>query len=38
MLVYSTDPELAQKRLYHARFPIEFAYRDAKQYLGLNDG
>ena len=38
VLVYSTDPELAQKRLYHARFPIEFAYRDAKQYLGLNDG
>ena len=38
VLVYSTDPEQAPKRLYHARFPIEFAYRDTKQYLGLNDG
>ena len=25
-------------RFYSARFQIEFAFRDAKQYLNLNDG
>ena len=41
VLLYSTDLELAPKRLfrlYRARFHIEFAFRDAKQHLGLNDG
>ena len=41
VLLYSTDLELVPARLfrlYRARFPIEFAFRDAKQYLGLNDG
>ena len=41
VLLYSTDRELAPKRLfrlYRARFQIEFAFRDAKQHLGLNDG
>ena len=41
VLLYSTDPDLAPARLvrfYHARFQIEFAFRDAKQHLGLNDG
>ncbi len=40
VLLYSTDLELAPKRLfrlYRARFQIEFAFRDAKQHLGLND-
>ena len=40
VLLYSTDPELAPERifrLYRARFQIEFAFRDAKQHLGLND-
>ena len=41
MLLYSTDLALVPKRLFHlyrARFQIEFAFRDAKQHLGLNDG
>ena len=41
VLLYSTDLELTPKRLlrlYRARFQIEFAFRDAKQHLGLNDG
>jgi hypothetical protein len=40
VLLYSTDPELAPARLfrfYRARFQIEFAFRDAKQHLDLND-
>ena len=40
VLLYSTDPERAPARLfrlYRARFPIELAFRDAKQHLGLND-
>ena len=40
MLLYSTDLELSPARLwrlYRARFQIEFAFRDAKQHLGLND-
>ena len=38
-LLYSTDTELAPERifrLYGARFQIEFAFRDAKQHLGLH--
>ena len=41
VLLYSTDLDLAPERLfrfYDARFQIEFAFRDAKQHLGLNDG
>lgn len=41
VLLYSTDLALAPPRLlrlYRARFQIEFAFRDAKQHLGLNDG
>ena len=41
VLLYSTDLDLAPKRLfrlYRARFQIEFAFRDAKPHLGLNDG
>ena len=41
VLLYSTDLELSPARLfrlYRARFHIEFAVRDAKQYLGLNEG
>ncbi len=41
MLLYSSDTKLDQVRLFHgyrARFQIEFAFRDAKQHLGLNDG
>ena len=41
VLLYSTDTELAPEcifRFYGARFQIEFALRDAKQHLGLNDG
>ena len=41
VLLYSTDTELAPPqlvRLYRARFPIEFVFRDAKQHLGLHDG
>ena len=41
MLLYSTDLELSPAhllRLYRARFQIEFAFRDAKQHLGLNNG
>ena len=40
MLLYSTDLDLAPERIfrfYGARFQIEFAFRDAKQHLGLND-
>ncbi|MCY4519331.1 MAG: transposase, partial [Caldilineaceae bacterium] len=39
VLLYSTDLKLAPARLfriYRARFRIEFAFRDAKQHLGLN--
>ncbi len=39
VLLYSTDLDLASERLlrfYSARFQIEFAFRDAKQHLGLN--
>ena len=39
--LYSTDLDLAPERIfrfYGARFQIEFAFRDAKQHLGLNDG
>ncbi|MYC62557.1 MAG: transposase [Caldilineaceae bacterium SB0661_bin_34] len=41
VLLYSTDLDLAPERIfrfYGARFQIEFAFRDAKQHLGLNDG
>ncbi|MCY4522165.1 MAG: transposase [Caldilineaceae bacterium] len=40
MLRDGTDRELAPERLfriYGARFPIAFAFREAKQHLGLND-
>lgn len=40
-LLFSTDPELDAKtiyRYYKARFQIEFVFRDAKQFTGLNDG
>ena len=39
-LLFSTDPELDAKtiyRYYKARFQIEFIFRDAKQFTGLND-
>lgn len=39
-LLFSTDLELAAKeiyRFYKARFQIEFLFRDAKQFTGLND-
>ncbi len=41
VLLYSTDLDLAPERLfriYRARFQIEFAFRDAKQHLGLHHG
>lgn len=41
VLLYSTDTDLAPERifrLYGARFPIEFAVRDAKKHLGLHHG
>ena len=41
VLLYSTDLDLAPERIfrfYGARFQIEFAFRDAKQHLGLNHG
>ncbi|MCY4522791.1 MAG: transposase [Caldilineaceae bacterium] len=41
VLLYSTDLDLAPERLfrfYGAHFQIEFAFHDAKQHLGLNDG
>ncbi len=40
VLLYSSDTELDPVRLFHfyrARFQIEFAFRDAKQHLGLQD-
>jgi hypothetical protein len=39
-LLFSTDLKLAAEeilRFYKARFQIEFLFRDAKQFLGLND-
>lgn len=39
-LLFSTDLDLNAKdlvRYYKARFQIEFLFRDAKQFLGLND-
>lgn len=39
-LLFSTDINLAAKDIYQfykARFQIEFLFRDAKQFLGLND-
>ena len=39
-LLFSTDTELDAKsiyRYYKARFQIEFLFRDAKQFTGLND-
>lgn len=39
-LLFSTDLQLAAKdiyRFYKARFQIEFLFRDAKQFTGLND-
>jgi hypothetical protein len=39
-LLFSTDVKLCPKtlvRYYKARFQIEFLFRDAKQFLGLND-
>ena len=39
-LLFSTDLNLAAKDIYQfykARFQIEFVFRDAKQFLGLND-
>lgn len=39
-LLFSTDPELDAEtiyRYYKARFQIEFIFRDAKQFTGLND-
>ena len=41
VLLYSTDLDLEPERIfrfYGARFQIEFAFRDAKQHLGLNHG
>ena len=41
VLLDGTDLDLAPERIfrfYGARFQIEFAFRDAKQHLGLNDG
>ena len=41
VLLYSTDTDLEPERIfrfYGARFQIEFAFRDAKQHLGLNHG
>ena len=41
VLLYSSDTQLAPERIFHfyrARFHIEFAFREAKQHLGLNDG
>ncbi len=38
-MFYSTDLELHAKRIYRyykVRFPIEFLFRDAKQFTGLN--
>lgn len=39
-LLFSTDLELTAQnivRFYKARFQIEFLFRDAKQFIGLND-
>jgi len=39
-LLFSTDPELDAETIYRyfkARFQIEFIFRDAKQFTGLND-
>ena len=39
-VLFSTDVDLEPLRLYHAykaRFQIEFIFRDAKQFTGLND-
>ena len=39
-LLFSTDIKLAAKTIYQfykARFQIEFLFRDAKQFIGLND-
>lgn len=39
-LLYSTDTDLDAETVYHyykARFQIEFIFRDAKQFTGLND-
>ena len=41
MLIDGPELELVLERIfcfYGARFQIEFAFRDAKQHLGLNDG
>ena len=41
VLLYSTDLDLEPERIfrfYGARFQIEFAFRDAKQHLGLHHG
>ena len=38
MFLYSTDPEWVSASLYRACFQIEFAFRNAKQHLVLNDG
>jgi len=40
VLLFSTDPDLASDKLidyYSLRFQIEFNFRDAKQYWGLDD-
>ena len=40
VLLYSTDTDLSLERIfrfYGTRFQIEFAFRDAKLHLGLND-
>ena len=40
VLLHNTDLDLAPEcifRFHGARFQIEFAFRDAKQHLGLND-
>ena len=39
-LLFSTDLKLATKNIYQfykARFQIEFLFRDAKQFVGLNN-
>ena len=41
MLLHGTDLDLAPERIFRfhgARFQIEFAFRDARQHLGLNHG
>ncbi len=38
-MLFSTDLKLAAKNIYQfykARFQIEFLFRDAKQFIGLN--